>query len=213
MAGTYLTPCTASPTTGLLMKAETCILVGTERLYDALEVTSWTYATYEASIGLQAGKSFNLGIIAELTWSHKPTFEALEAYNMSDDPLYEVTGEETMVSVTIREFNVGMLELAMGTGARYDLGSEAIITFGGGCQMLRRPYSFEFVNESCFAPTSQDVDLGITGGSITLYDAFVQSGIEWAMAAKEGNTVPLEIQALPVTERARSNRLGVLYLY
>ncbi len=213
MAGTYLTPCTPTTTTGLLMKSETCILVGTARLYEALEVASWTYATYEVSIGLQGGKSFNLGIIAELTWSHKPTFEALEAYNMSDDPLYEVTGEETMVSVTIRQFSVSMLELAIGTGARYDLGAESIITFGGGCNMLRRPYSFEFLNESCFAPSSQDVSLGITGGAIVLYDAFVTSGIEWAMAAKEGNTVPLEIQALPVVARARGNRLGVLYLF
>lgn len=213
MAGTYLTPCTVTNTSGLLMRAETCILVGTARLYDALEVSSWTYATYEASIGLQAGQSFNLGIIAELTWSHTPTFEALEAYNMSDDPLYEVTGEETMVSVTIREFNVNMLELAIGTGTRYDLGNEAVITFGGGCTMLRRPYSFEFLNESCHAPSSQDISLGITGGAITIYDGFVSSGIEWAMAAKEGNTVPLEITALPVTARSRGNRLGVLYVY
>jgi len=213
MAGTYLTPCTATPTAELLMKPETCIKVGTERLYGSLEVASWTYATYEASIGLQAGKSFALGIIAELTWTHQPSFEALEAYNLTDDPLYEVTGEETMVSVTIREFNPDMLELAIGTGARYDLGNEAIITFGGGCQMLRRPYSLEFMNESCFAPTAQNVSLGITGGAIVLYDAFVQSGIEWAMSAKEGSTIPLEIVALPVTERARGNRLGVLYVY
>ncbi len=213
MTGTYITPCTTTITSALLMRAETCIKVGSQRLYDSLETTSWTYLTYEASIGLKAGQAFNLGVIAELTWSHKPTYEPLEAYNLSDDPLYEVNGEETLISVTIREFNVNTLHLAIGTGARYDLGVESIITFGGGCQILRRPWSLEFMNESCFAPTAQDVSLGITGGAITLYDAFVQSGIEWAMAAKEGNTIPLEIQALPVLERARGNRLGVLYLF
>ena len=213
MAGSYITPCAISTTTGLLMRAETCILVGTSRLYGALEVSSWTYATYEISIGLADGQSFNLGVIAELTFSHKPTFEALEAYNMSDDPLYEVTGEETLVNITIREFNTNMIELALGTGTRYVLGDENVFSFGGGCNMLRRPYSLQFLNDSCFAPAAQDVTLGITGGAITIYDAFVQSGLEWAMAAKEGNTVPLELQALPVTDRSRGNRIGSLALY
>ena len=60
-----------------------------------------------------------------------------------------------MVSVTVREFNVDLLELAIGTGVKYDLGVEALITFGGGCQVLRRPWTFEFTNDSCYAPSSQ----------------------------------------------------------
>ena len=211
MAGTYLTPCSTTATSAMLVKPETCIQVGTARLYGALEVTSFTYLTYGISIGLSA--SFQLGILADLTFSHKPEYAAIESYNVGDDSLYEVTGEETTLTVEIRQFDSRMLELAIGTGSRIVLGDEAVIPFGGGCNMLRRPYSLEFVNASCFAPTSQDVTLGITGGATTLYDCFIQSGLEWAMNAKETNTVPLEMQALPVLERTRGRRLGSLYLW
>jgi len=213
MAGTYLTPCTVSATSAFLVQPETCIQVGTSRLYGALETTSWTYATYGISIGLAAGQSFQLGILADLTFSHKPEYEAIESYNVGDDSLYTVTGEETTLTVEIRQFDPRILELAVGTGSAITLGDEKVIPFGGGCNMLRRPYSLQFTNESCFAPTSQDVALGVTGGATTLYDCFIQSGLEWAMAAKESNTIPLEMQALPVLERTRGMRLGCLYLY
>lgn len=213
MAGTYITPTSPSATAGMLTQAETAVLLGSQRLYDSLEHTSWTYITYEISIGLKAGQSTQLGLITDLTFSHKPSFEPLEAFNMSDDPLYQVTGEETMASITVAEFKPDAIEVAIGTGARYDLGNEVVFSIGSGCNMLRRPYSFEFVNAGCYAPASEDINVGISGGAITLYDAFVQSGVEWAMNAKEGNTIPLEIQALPVADRARGNRLGSIYLY
>lgn len=211
--GTYLTPVAPVPVTGMLMKTQTRMLVGTGRLYASLVNSGWAYSTYTVSIGLKAGQFFDLGILESLTFSHKPNFEAIESYNVGDDSLYEVTGEETMVSVGMRQFDYRALELAMGTGTKIDLGSESIIPFGGGCNMQRRPYSLEFLNDSCWAPTSADVALGITGGAITLYDCFVQSGLEWAMAAKESNNVPLEIQALPVLALTRGRRLGVVYVY
>jgi len=213
MTGTYITPTTPSATAGFLTQAETAVLVGNDRLYEALEHASWTYATYEISIGLQAAKFFQLGLITDLNFAHKPSFEPVEAYNMSDDPLYQVTGEETTLGVTVAEFKPDIIELAIGTGARRDLGDEVVFSIGAGCNMLRRPYSLEFVNQGCYAPSSENVALGISGGAITLYDAFISSGMEWALAAKEGNTIPLEIQALPVTDRARGNRIGSVYLF
>ena len=211
MAGSYITPSSVSDTTGLLLKPETAVEVGTGRLYASLETTSWTYATYNISIGLSA--SFQLGTVADLTFSHVPEYEAIEAYNVGDDSLYEVTGEETTVSVEIRQFDRRVLELAVGTGVRYDLGNETVFGFGGGCSMIRRPWCLEFTNASCWAPDSQDVSVGITGGAITLYDCFIQSGIEWAMNAKENNSVPLEVQALPVLALTKGRRLGSMNLY
>ena len=211
--GTYLTPVAPVPVTGMLMKAQTRMKVGTGRLYASLVATGWAYATYTVSIGLQAGQFFDLGILESLTFSHKPAFEPIESYNVGDDSLYEVTGEETMISAGMRQFDYRMLELAMGTGTMITLGSEAVIPFGGCCNMQRRPYSLEFLNDSCWAPTSADITLGIMGGAITLYDAIVQSGLEWAMAGKESNTVPLEIQAIPVLALARGYRLGIVYVY
>lgn len=211
--GTYLTPVAPTSTTGMLMKAQTRMLVGTGRLYSSLVASGWAYSTYTVSIGLQAGQFFDIGTLESLTFTHQPSYEAIESYNVGDDSLYEVTGEETMVSVGIRQFDYRMLELAIGTGSKIDVGSESFIPFGGGCTMLRRPYSFEFLNDSCFAPSSADISLGVTGGAITLYDCFIQSGLEWAMAAKESNTIPLEVQALPVLTLASGRRLGIVYLY
>lgn len=210
---TYYTPAAPTVTGGFFLKPEARILVGTFPLYQSLETSSWTYTTYEASIGLQAGKFFELGQVADLSFQHTPSYEAVEGFNVSDDTVYEVTGEETMVSVEIQEFHPQILEVAMGTGTKYTLGSETLITFGGGCTMRNRPISVEFTNQACEAPSAADISTGISGGVLTIYDAFVSSGLEWSMNARETNTASFEFTARPVYARAVSNRLGTLYLY
>jgi len=187
--------------------------IGYNALYASLETTTWAYATYEASVGMDAGTFFDVGQVADLSWQHKPDFAAVEGFNVMDDSIWEVQGEETMVTVEIQELKDYIFELAVGTGTMYTLGVERLITFGGGCTMRNRPISLEWVNDACDAPTSQDVASGISGGILTLYDCFVSSGLEWSMAAKETNTIPLEFQARPVLARSRGNRLGNLSLY
>ena len=211
--GTYYTPSSPTVTAGFFVKPEGAIKVGTQTLYGSLETTSWTYTTYEASIGLQAGKSFELGQVNDLSWQHQPEFEPVEGFNVSDDPVYQVTGEETMVTVEIYEFHPAILELAVGTGTRYTLGSEELLTFGGGCSIRSRPISVEFINVSCDKPTSADISNGVSGGVLTIYDAFISNGIEWSMSAKEYNTVSFEFTARPVLARSVGNRLGNLYLF
>ena len=212
MASTYIAPCTPAPTAAFLVKPETCVKMGTGFLYTSLEHVSWVYTTYTAPVGLGAA-SFQLGTLANLSWSHKPAFEPVESYNIGDDSIWDVTGEETMLTIELQQLDPRVLEAAVGTGTMYTIGVERLITFGGGCQIRSRPFSLEFVNDSCNAPSAQDASAGITGGCLTLYDCFVQSGLEWAMAAKENNTIPLELQARPVLTQSRGNRLGNLYLY
>jgi len=213
MAGTYYTVSAPTITAGFFVKPETRMCIGTNALYASLDNTSWTYVTYEASIGMRTGLFFDVGQVADLSWQHKPEFAAVEGFNVTDDSIWEVTGEETMVTVEIQELNPQILELAVGTGAMYTLGVERLITFGGGCTLRNRPVSLEWTNEACGAPTAQDASAGITGGVLTLYDCFISSGLEWSMNAKETNTIPLEFQARPVLARAAGNRLGNLYLY
>ena len=59
--GSYYSVGAPSASAGFLMQPESKIKIGTAALYASLEHTSWTYITYEASIGLQAGTSFELG--------------------------------------------------------------------------------------------------------------------------------------------------------
>jgi len=213
MGGTYVTPSAPTVSAGFFLKPEGAIRVGTLPLYDALEVSSWTYTTYEASIGLQDGKSFELGQVNDLTYQHSPEFEEVEGFNLSDNAIYQVTGEETMVTVEIYEFHPEILELAIGTGNRYVLGNEMLLTFGGGCNLKNRPISVEFVNAACSVPTTPNISNGITGGILTIYDALITNGIEWSMNAKEYNTASFEFTARPVLERSLGNRLGNLNLY
>ena len=215
MAGVYFTTVSAPTiTAGFFVRPETRMLIGTLPLYQSLEVTSYTYLySYDANVGLQAGASFDVGQVADLSWQHKPEFAAVEGFNVIDDSIWEVTGEETMLTVEIQELNPRILELAVGTGVMYTIGVERLITFGGGCTLRNRPVSLEWTNEACGAPDAADAASGISGGVLTLYDCFIVSGLEWSMNAKETNTIPLELQARPVLTKASGNRLGNLYLW
>jgi hypothetical protein len=213
MAGTYYAVGAPTVVAGFIVRPETKMLIGTQALYDSLEHTSFPYASYEVSIGLKSGQSFDVGQVGDLSWQHKPAYEVLEAFNIDDDSVWEVTGEETMCTVEIQQIDPRLLELAVGTGQMWSLGVERLIAFGGGCTLRNRPISLEWLNAGCNSPTSQDASAGITGGVLTLYDCFISSGLEWTMNAKEVNGIPIEFQARPILARPAGRRLGSLYLY
>lgn len=212
--GVYKTVAAPVLTAGFLMQPESRILLGTTELYGSLEVTSWTYATYEASIGLQAGSSYGLGLVDSLGFTHEPSIEPLETANVADASIYLVTGEETTVEVGVREFDTRTLEIAMSTGVMYTLGDEKLITFGGGCAIKNRPLCIESGNVACDAPSSANIANGITGIVITLYDTICTSGLPWdSIVAGEISVLDLTFDARPVLARSRGNRLGNIYAY
>lgn len=214
MAGTYYTPASPTVVEGFMLQPESRVLIGTQYLYGSLEVTSWTYSTYTASIGLQAGKGIDLGQLESLGFSHVPTFEAVEAANLQTSNVWVLTGEETTVSIGLRQFKPEVLNQALGTGTGYALGDEFLMTFGGKCDMQTRPISIEFTNVGCGAPSSEDITGGVSGGVLTLYDTFASSGLPWDdINAGSLNSLALEFQVRPVLTLALGNRLGNLYLY
>lgn len=212
--GTYYTPSAPTIAEGFLFQPESRVLLGTNYLYGSLEVTSWTYLTYTASVGLQDGESIDLGTLESLGFSHVPTFEPIEAANLQSSNVWVLTGEETTLSIGLRQFNPYLLNMALGTGTNYRLGEENLITFGGKCDMLTRPMSIEFNNVGCQAVSSADIDSGVSGGVLTLYDTFCSSGLPWDdINAGTLNTLALEFQVRPVLAHALGNRLGNLYLF
>ena len=218
MAGSYYTGGVSAPTVveGLLLQAESRVLLGDAYLYGSLETSSWTYGAYTASIGLADGHAIDLGMLSALGFSHVPTFEAVESANIQDSTIWTLNGEETKVTVGLRQFDVDVLRLAIGTGDLYMLNddTEALMPFGGKCTMTTRPLVIEFANVACGAPSSENVAAGITGGVITLYDVFAGSGLPWdSMDAKALNEITIEFQARPVLAHARGNRLGNVYVW
>lgn len=212
--GTYYSPSAPTVAEGFLLQPESRVLLGTEYLHGSLEVSTWTYTTYTASIGLQAGKAIDLGLLDALSFSHVPAYEAVESANIQNSNIWILTGEETTVTVGLRQFSTTILNMALGTGVLYILGDESLNTFGGACDLQSRPMSIEFTNVACQAPSTEDISGGISGGVLTLYDVFASSGLPWDdINAGTLNVLTLEWQVRPVLSLALGNRLGNLYLY
>lgn len=213
--GNYFT--TASPTTlaGLVMQSETRVRVGTSRLYDSLERTSALYAAHNASIGVVAGNSFDLGELSTLGFEHVPTFEQPDTANVLQSSLQVLSDEETTITTGVQQFDQRVLELAVGTGVLYDIANEALITVGGQCNTARRPLELSATNIGCNAPAAPvDTLVGITAIIITVYDAQATSGLPWSdIVAGEINTLDIEWTAYPVPARALGNKIFNIYLF
>lgn len=216
MAGTYYSPSAPTTSEGYFLQPETRVMVGTLYAWGSLEVTSFSYSSYTASIGLQAGKGIDLGELASISFSHVPTFSPVESANIRTSSIYILEGEETMASVGLREFKPDLIYMALGTGTQYPLetGTERVITFGDKCDMVTRPLTLEFSDVSCQVPDAADITAGLSGGIITLYDTFVSSGLSLDdMNAGSLNEITLEFTVRPIVALARGNRLGNIYLW
>ena len=143
MSGGSYYPSVTAPTAteGFFVEPETRVLLGTAFMYGSLEQSTWTYLTYGASIGLTAGNAIDLGVLEALSFTHVPTFTPVESANIQTSNIFVLEGEETTVTVGLREFRPDILKMAIGTGVLYwlDGGQEALITFGGKCDMITRP--------------------------------------------------------------------------
>lgn len=216
--GSYFT--TAGPQTiaGLVLQSETRVRVGLQRLWGAMETSSVIYANYTASVGLTTAQSFDLGELTGLGFEHVPSFERPESTNVLVSSLQTLAEEETTVSMTVQQFDVRLLEIAVGTGVMYTTGptgNERLMTVGGKCNTARRPLEIAATNIGCNAPaTVQNVLTGLTAIVITVYDAQCTSGLPWSdIVAGELNVLDLEWTAYPVTTLALGNRLFNIYFF
>jgi hypothetical protein len=216
--GTYFT--TASPQTlaGLVMQSETRVRVGTSRLWASLEVLSKMYTTYTASVGLQTASSFDLGELTSLGFEHVPTFEQPDSTNVLQSSLQTLTEEETTITMGVYQFDVRLLEIAVGTGVMYTTGTggnERFMTVGGKCNTARRPLEISATNIGCNAPAAvTSVLTGVSAIVITVYDAQCTSGLPWSdIVANELNVLDLEWTAFPVDTLALGNKLFSLYVF
>ncbi|NLS77357.1 MAG: hypothetical protein GXY76_08880 [Chloroflexi bacterium] len=211
--GNYGTPVAPTALLGFALEPAARVLLGTGGTTD-LETTSWPAQVYGAPIGLAAGAGVELGILTNLGFSSVPTITPFEAANFEDPLAYEVSGEECTITVECQDVKPQVLKEALGTGHLYILGSEALITWGGGCSLKEMPLVIEWTSVACKAPSAANIGSGITGGIFTFYKVIANSGLPWsAFNAKERVSLALTFRALHDTAKARGNRLGSLYLY
>jgi hypothetical protein len=213
--GTYFDFTSVAPQDrlGFLTQVESRVRMGTEKLFGALEVSSWTYSTYQASIGLQVGKSVDFGQVTALSFTHTPAIQPVDTINIQQPSIYTLTGEETSLSVAVLQFDPELVRVAIGSGVMYNLANERLITFGGACSTESRPIEVVSTNIGCDAPNSPDVGVGIYAIALTLYDCICVSGFQWDnMSAREYNVMTLEFRVRPVLALPLGNRLGNLYI-
>lgn len=210
----------ASPqkTLGMLVQASASVLLGIEELYGSLEVASDTYTSYNASIGLQDGKSVDLGELSELGTVINATVEPFDAVNQRQPSIYIVTEEEVTLTTGITEFDYRVIEVLFHNGALYDLASasnpEKLITFGGSCNIKFRPMTIGAANIACYLPANQNAELGITGIIMTFYNMMSTSGFNLdTLSAKELNTMTIEWSGTPVTTNELGNQQGNIYIF
>jgi hypothetical protein len=215
--GSYFT--TASPTVlaEMVIQAESRVRIGISRLYTGpLETTSLPYTQHEASIGLVAGFSYDLGEVASLGFEHVPSFEQPDTANVLESSLEILSEEETTITIGVRQFDPRILLALVRTGVMYTYGNERVITVGGKCAPdTRRPIEIAAENIGCNAPSSpQSVLTGLSAIVITAYDCGATSGLPWGdIVANELNVLDTEWQVYPVGAKASGNKLFNIYLY
>lgn len=212
--GNYYTTTAPTVTAGYLVKAESTVKIGTDTLFDALDTSNWLYTTYGVPVGLQAGRSLELGMLNSIGFSYTPTWEAIDSANLPQGTVYDMTGEELTVSLEIREFKPEVLRVAINSGVFYTVDNEVLYAMGGGCQLESRPITIEFTNQSCDVPGTANINNGVSGGILTVFDTISSSGLPWdSIVRNELNSLSLEFKARPVNSLDRGKRLASLYMW
>ena len=213
--GSYFTTVGPTTTEQLLVQMESTVRIGTSRLYGSLETTSFAYTAYEASIGLAAGQSWELGQVDSIGIEVTSELEEVESANIRQSGIFVAGAEEATLSVGVREYNVNTLDIAMNNAIMYRIGDEVLFTVGGACTTKSRPIEVAATNIACGAPsTTGDVESGVSAIVVTFYDMQCTSGLPWGdIVAGELNTLELEFSALPVTARALGNRFMSIYVF
>ena len=201
---------------GYFMLPETKVKVGSARLWatGGLETTSYLYTTYTASVNLQTGEGFELGLLNALNFTYEPDRQPVETVSIADAPAYELVGEDCTVSIELFEWNPEIIALVIGSGQYHKVSdNDHLIRFGGGCGATYRPIVIEGTNISCNVSTITDLTDGLLAFVITLYDAVCTSGLNADFTAQENSTISTEWEVLPATELDAGNRLGNIYMY
>lgn len=204
----------------LMVQSETRVRMGTDYLYGSLETSSSAYtAAYGyASVGLKAGNSFDLGLVASLGLEITNEKEKFEAANVLDSGINLMTGESAVLSVGVVQFDPRVLQMCLSNGVMYEVGTSArerLFTVGAAAGSVTRPIELAATNIFTGAPgTPVDTESGISAIIVTFYDMECTSGLPWGdIVANSIHTLELEFTARSVSERAAGNRMLSVYIF
>lgn len=214
MAAVYDTyPPVITVTEGFMIRQETTLEIGNAELWGSLDIISYPYLVYDASVGLQQNAGWQVGACDDIDFERSEDITTVEIGNVLDSGLFEIESEETNVSFGAREWKPDVLGLAFGTTVTpLGSGKDSIIMFGGGCNITSRPVVVRGANVSCNATAITDLTDGVDYFTLTLYDCYTVEGVTLNFRIREDAPIPIAMRAKPVLSLTRGRRTGNLYI-
>jgi hypothetical protein len=213
MAAEYdLYPVTLTTNEGYMVRLENSIEIGNSALWGSLDITSYIYSVYDASVGLQQNSGWQIGACDDIDFERSQDIEAVEIGNVVDSGLFEIASEETNLTFAAREWKPNVLARAFGTTYSVVTTKSGLIEFGGGCNITSRPVVVRGTNVSCNASSITDLTDGVDYFTLTLYDCYTVEGVTLNFRVREDAPIPLAMRAKPVLSLSAGERVGNLYM-
>lgn len=213
MASDYGTICSFDFTEGFAPRIQNCVEIGTSELWGSLEVSSYIYVTYSASVGLAAGQGRQIGACDDLEFEYSRDMAEIEIGNVVSTGVYELDSEEAQLTMNMYEWQPENIAFAFNaTWSILADGKNGVIQFGGGCTLNSRPIVISGTNIGCNSSEITDLSDGVDYIILTLYDCYSSEGSTLPFTANEDNPIPITIVAKPVLSLAAGTRIGNLYL-
>lgn len=197
---------------------ETVLRIGTDVGSNSLNTSTPAYDNNYgyAAVGLAVGQYVDFGQLSSPPNIEEALeFEEVEAGNLKNSGLYQVTTEGLTVTIPVQEFKPDIIEQALQNGTKYTgfADGDLLFTAGGTCNIKERPLSIDAFNTGCYAQSAINVATGIRGFMMTIYSGYLR-GWSWGELNPSGlNTVDLEYIAIPDLTKPLGNRLYSLVVY
>jgi hypothetical protein len=191
---------------------ENALVIGNAELWASLETSSYIYATYGASVGLQENAGTQLGGCRDISFERTQDVEAVELGNVVDSGIYEITSEENTLTFSAMEWRPDVIGIAFGVTAKTVTATDSVVIFGGGCNVASRPIVVQGENVSCNAADITNLTDGVEFAVLTLYDCYSSEGATLPFSASEDAPLDITMRCKPVLSLSRGERIGNLYL-
>ena len=229
-------PSAPSGRAGYLVRPEYSLWRGKAELFGSLEVSSQSYSDNTVPIGVDHSNSYRFGALNACGFTNTPSWEDVEFSNLAPGTVQDLTGDEATLTATITELTPEALVDMFSNGRAYYGPSgdddEVVIEFGWICSIRNAPMSIEWTNVHCGSGIGAAENLGelsggaiyavdagrVSGGTITLWDTFNQSGLPMdALSRAETLNISAEFKARPVYsapfDGLTRGKFGSIYVY
>jgi hypothetical protein len=197
---------------GFAPRWENSVEVGNSSLWGSLDISSYIYTVYGASVGLQEDAGWQIGATDDLQFEYTKDYGQIEIGNVISTGVYELESEEATLSFSMYEWKPDALAMAFNATMSQVTATDALIQFGGGCDLSAVPIIVRGTNISCNATAISNLTDGVDYAVLTLYDCYQAEGFTLPFQASEDNPIDLSIVAKPVLSLTAGERIGNLYL-